>query len=161
VGDQVVARWPNSAFASLVAAIPGCTYTKIEEGRAIRVADEEGGPHPEARPHWRELRGGRVGRDVIGTIFLDGMIKLGKADGANFPRPYFRLGSALLATASTVLLDLAIAKIAGDVNVRTLFQRGREFGNWPEASDAVPLGLGLPFAVTISPRPLGGERKYG
>ena len=45
MGDQVLARWPNSAFASLVAAIPGCTFTKIEEGRAIRVADEEGGPH--------------------------------------------------------------------------------------------------------------------
>jgi len=67
----------------------------------------ENGPRPEARP-WRwELQGGIAGGNVDGRILLGGPVTLGDPNGADFPRPDRRLGSALLAAVGAVLLNFA------------------------------------------------------
>jgi len=41
--------------------------------------------------------------------------------------------------------------------VKHAFQAGREFSDFSEAGDAMPIGVRLPLALGILPRPLGGE----
>ena len=69
-----------------------------------RNLEEEGGPGPEARPKRGELRGGMVGGNVVGGIFLSGAIEFRDADCADFPRSSFC--TAVLAGPGVVLLNL-------------------------------------------------------
>ena len=121
----------------------------------------EEGPARRRGPWWWELQGGIVGGNAGGRIFLDGAVELGNPYSADFPRPDLRLGSALLAAAGAILVNLAGAKEAGNVDVRPLAKAGREFRDLTETSDAMPFGLGLPLALGVFPRALGGERKHG
>jgi hypothetical protein len=98
---------------------------------------------------------------VGGRIGFNGAIQLGNPYCADFPSQNLYRGAVLLALAVDRPCNLARAQVTGDVNVRALLKARRKFGDRPEAGDAMPVGVRLPLALGVFPRPLGGEREDG
>ena len=95
----------------------------------------------------------RRSRDIAPSIFLKPVTATRHFSMSSIPhgvpQSNFSRRKITLRYAATPLLNLARAKIAGDVNVRALLQAGREFGELTEACDAMPVGMGLPGGLLV------------